>query len=295
MSRISRRSGIARSGRGLIALSGSAALVGSGTLATATIPRSASSPTLLGTGVLSGAVASQPASAPALLGTGSLATSTTSGFTSGAALLGTGSLSGVIAPQFTSGPGLVGAGTLSDVVAPQFISGPGLVGTGALAAVGSVPVSNGPATLLVTGNGSFASGWNAEGVPNYPLVQTNDGAATKIYSPTQGDVVTYTMAQLPAAMTTVSTVEVHVVVTKLDPVFAAVRAVLSIAGTKHDESADFSASTVGVYQDFGQIWYTNPETGANWTVGDVNSLQIGIEKTNPPGVRCTQIYAIVSP
>jgi len=50
------------------------------------------------------------------------------------------------------------------------------------------------------------------------------------------------------------------------------------------------------YQDFSEVWATNPKTGVAWTWDDIDALQIGVRLDEISGsvyVICTQVYVVI--
>jgi len=60
------------------------------------------------------------------------------------------------------------------------------------------------------------------------------------------------------------------------------------------DSGNISAGQAS-YTNFSQSWLTNPDTGADWQLSEVNSLKLGVGlDSNNQYQYCTQVYAVIS-
>lgn len=100
----------------------------------------------------------------------------------------------------------------------------------------------------------------------------HDGDTTKITSASAGQTALFNVANLPAAANTVSFVQVSGHVRQDGTPPDQVKWSIKTGGTQYD-SAAFSLTTN--YARKPHLWDENPNTLAEWTVAEVNNLQIG--------------------
>jgi len=132
-------------------------------------------------------------------------------------------------------------------------------------------------TLVPSGNGASSQlvGSDADSTNNYLLVsQQPVTSATYVGSPTTGQYDSYTLGDLPAAVTQVFGVQLNSFMGKSDATLASAKPFLNIAGTKYYGTTDVLGTTNQTYCD---IYNTNPGTTLTWTISDVNGLEAGME------------------
>jgi hypothetical protein len=151
-------------------------------------------------------------------------------------------------------------------------------------------------TFYPDGDGDVTSGWRAEG-GDYTKIDeegANDGDTTRLYTPTAGNEATFTIQNSAdiGASDTINSITVHAVNRSLDPVSNTFKIGVRIGSTNYwGDTKDTDPSTS--YIDFSQEWTTNPATSSAWTLSELDSLQIGIQKGNAVGMACTQMYVEV--
>lgn len=152
-------------------------------------------------------------------------------------------------------------------------------------------------TVTVTPSANSAvnsSGWPDNGPADYTKINTSDGDTTYIYTPTANSLVTYPTSSAGLSGTeTINSVTVHTLIKSLDPVSSTTAAVVYTHSTSYAGSSNDTVTNNTSYIDFSNTWTTNPNTGAAWTVAEVNAMEIGVKKINSAGQRCTYIYAVV--
>lgn len=115
-----------------------------------------------------------------------------------------------------------------------------------------------------------------------------DGDSSYVETATQNSRDTYTVNNLPGSGT-VSRVKVYVMA-KRSSSGAAFKIMVRTHGNDYF-SGSFTPSTSYTYYSY--TWDQNPYTNNEWTVDEVNSLEVGVQCAGTRGVRVTQIYVEV--
>jgi hypothetical protein len=131
--------------------------------------------------------------------------------------------------------------------------------------------------LVPNGNGTYTQLTNSSGTQssNYTYVDELPSSGTDyVGSSTSGLADTYAMTDVPSGVATVYGMQVNAFVKKSD-------ANLGQAKMRfRSGSTDFTGSTITAAtstQEFRQLRETNPLTGNQWTVSEVNGIEAGIE------------------
>lgn len=153
-------------------------------------------------------------------------------------------------------------------------------------------------TLYVNGDGYYTSGWRAEGGDYQRIDETvQDGNTTRLYSPTAGDVASFTLTDLQSITSsdTIISVQLYAWVYSLDPVSSQFLTGLRIGSGDYPNFYEFdSYGDNSGYKLYGTRWDAHPGTGLPWTVSDINALEAYIKKDNSAGQAVTQMYLVVS-
>lgn len=160
-------------------------------------------------------------------------------------------------------------------------------------AFGAWQVGTNTEVLVPNADPDVNTGWPDNGGNTYTKVNSDDGDTSYIYTPTLNSKVTYPTQNSAISSGTIHGVTVKYKVKALDPVSALTRAVIRVGGTDYVGQTDDTSGNNTSYLEFAKTWYTNPNTGVDWTWSDIDSMQIGIEKMNTAGQRATYIYAVV--
>lgn len=132
-------------------------------------------------------------------------------------------------------------------------------------------------TLRPTGNGtdSQLTGSDGNQVDNYALVdELPVNSADYVGSPTSGQCDTYTMADLPAGITTIYAMQINSRMAKDDATNGSVRVALRSGGSLYYSAVrPLFTSYVGYYD----LYETDPATSARWLVSSINTLEVGME------------------
>lgn len=131
--------------------------------------------------------------------------------------------------------------------------------------------------LMPNGNGSYSQllGSDGNSTDNYLLVNEQPYSTSNyVGSSTVGQRDTYLMADLPAATTSVLSVQNNLIAGKSDAGAASLKPVLDIGGSLQYGPTRVLGTSYASYHD---VYDTNPATTVNWTIADVNSLEDGME------------------
>ncbi len=138
----------------------------------------------------------------------------------------------------------------------------------------------------VTADGSSRIGWDAEGW-NYTYLQSDDGADSKVYSPIEDNYAALTVANTALTNETINSVTVVASFATIGDSGVYTRVGLRINETNYIMDTDFDI--VLAYQLYSHAWNTNPSTGNNWTVSELDSLEPLIVKSTGGGARCSYV------
>lgn len=132
-------------------------------------------------------------------------------------------------------------------------------------------------TLSPTANGTYSQLTNSAGnsTNNYTYVDEHPYSGTDyVGSQTTGLRDTYSLADLPAGVSTVYGLQIVGFMAKNDASFGQAKlAVLSGGSLRYGANHALSTS----YQSYYDLFTTNPVTGISWSVSDVNGLEAGME------------------
>lgn len=131
--------------------------------------------------------------------------------------------------------------------------------------------------LLPNGNGSSSqlTGSDGDSTNNYQLVNEQPyNTANYVGSAVSGQRDTYTLADLPATVTSVVGVQNNLIAAKSDAGTISMKPALKIGAGVYYGATRSPNTAYGAYQD---VYDKNPATSASWTVSDVNSLEGGME------------------
>jgi hypothetical protein len=132
-------------------------------------------------------------------------------------------------------------------------------------------------TLSPNGNGTSSQlvGSDGNSTDNYLLVDEHPYSATDyVGSATIGQKDTYTIANLPAGVSTVYGVQVSGMMAKSDSSLAQARYIVRSGGTDYGGTTRALTTTYTGYYDLHE---TDPATGVAWTPGGVNNMESGME------------------
>ncbi|MGB9740226.1 MAG: hypothetical protein ACP5IM_01755 [Candidatus Bathyarchaeia archaeon] len=115
-----------------------------------------------------------------------------------------------------------------------------------------------------------------------------DGDSSYVQTSTQNSRDTYALNNLPFSGI-VSRVKVYVMAKRLSS-GASFNVMIRTYGSDYF-SGSFTPSTSYTYYSY--MWDKNPYTGSEWTVDEVNSLEVGVQCAGTRGLRVTQIYVEV--
>jgi hypothetical protein len=132
-------------------------------------------------------------------------------------------------------------------------------------------------TLAPAGNGTYSqlTGSDGDSLNNYQLVDEHPFSGTDyVGSAVSGQKDSYTMADLPAGVTTVYALQVSGSMSKTDATLAQSRYFVRSGGTDYGGTTRaLTTSFVGYYD----MYTTDPATGLPWTVAAVNNAEPGME------------------
>jgi hypothetical protein len=170
-------------------------------------------------------------------------------------------------------------GTATTIDRVSFVSGGGLyyfddlnVWTGA----GDWPGDTRVCCLLPSGNGTTNQGTGSDGnsVDNYLLVDERpDSSSDYVGITTDDEIDLYTLADLPAGVTTVHGVQTIAVAAKSDAGAKGLKLVRRSGGANHIEASSHALSTS--YGGWSVLDQVDPATAAAWTASAVNDLEAG--------------------
>lgn len=149
-------------------------------------------------------------------------------------------------------------------------------------------------TLRPNANGNYTSGWRAEG-GDYTAVDeaVADDDTTRLYTPTPDDLATFAVDNHTlAGDVKINSITVYARLKGLDPVSATTQIMIRTYGNDYFSSTKDSGGITS-YRDESNTWTTNPFTGDDWRLEDIQSLEIGVKKINNAGERLTQMYLVV--
>ena len=128
--------------------------------------------------------------------------------------------------------------------------------------------------LLPTGAGTTTQ-FTPDSGANYARVNeaTPDGDTSYVSDANVGDIDTYAMADLPANIVAVKSVAVCHFARKTDTASRSIVAEIRTNATNYSHITPASLSN-GYFYDFSN-WGLNPNTGAAWTVADINAIEMG--------------------
>jgi len=132
-------------------------------------------------------------------------------------------------------------------------------------------------TLAPNGNGAFSQfvGSDSDSVNNYLLVNEQPVSNTQYAgSATTGQHDSYTMADLPAGVTSIKAVQLNTYMAKTDAPLTVGKPLLRTASTNYYGT---SRNVGATYQTYTDVFETNPNTSITWTATDVNGLEAGTE------------------
>lgn len=147
-------------------------------------------------------------------------------------------------------------------------------------------------TLTIDGNGTTISGWAAEG-GDFTRIQSDDGDATRLYTPTATDVRQFSITNTSAASgQTINSVTVYFKFRSFDPVSNTFDIGARTSSIDY-WSANKDTVTSTSYILFSETWSVNPNTSAAWTSSEIDGLEIGVRKGNAVGGAITYGYVEV--
>jgi len=147
-------------------------------------------------------------------------------------------------------------------------------------------------TLTINGDGTTTSGWAAEG-GTFTRIQSDDGDTTRLYTPTNNDVRQFAITNTSASSgATINSVTVYFKFRSLDPVSNTFQIGVRTGSTDYYSGNKDTVSSTS-YILFSETWTTNPNTGLAWTSSQIDSLEIGVKKTNGVGGAITFGYVEV--
>lgn len=134
--------------------------------------------------------------------------------------------------------------------------------------------------LRPSGNGAINQGVGSDGnsTDNYLLIDENPyqaSASDYVQILTDGEMDLYSLADLPVTSGQILSVEVAQIAAKSDAGPKSIRSVVRTGGSNFGGTD--SALATNVYNPHRNIWTTNPDTGAPWTIAEINALQAGWE------------------
>ncbi len=132
-------------------------------------------------------------------------------------------------------------------------------------------------TLIPSGNGTSSQLTGSDGntTDNYLLVDEHSYSTTDyVGSPTTGQRDTYSISDLPAGVNNVYAVQTVGIMAKSDATAGSSKLALRSGGTVYYGTTRTLTTTYTGYYD---LFETDPNTAAAWTVGNVNALESGME------------------
>jgi hypothetical protein len=139
--------------------------------------------------------------------------------------------------------------------------------------LGDVTVRN----IKPSANGTYSQLTNSAGnqTNNYTYVDEIPASSTDyVGAYTSGLKDTYRMADLPSGIATVMGVQVNTTTRKSDANLAQVKTKFIVNGTEYTGTARALSTSS---QELSELREINPNTSQLWTVGDINSIESGIE------------------
>jgi hypothetical protein len=146
-------------------------------------------------------------------------------------------------------------------------------GTAANTFLGDVAVR----TLTPNGNGTYSQlvGSDSDSVNNYLLVDDRPySGADYVASANTGDKDSYTMADLPAGVTTIYGMQIGGLIAKSDVSLAQARYFVRSGGTDYGGTTQTLNTSFNGYYDLRTV---DPATGLAWTPSGINSAEVGLE------------------
>jgi hypothetical protein len=162
---------------------------------------------------------------------------------------------------------------------------------GGTTTVNLVPVAAGDVTDILAQSPNSGEHWDK--VDDQPADGNTSYVSTYGSSVWQGDF--YQIADLPAGSANVSSVIVYAVYASADSWTAKIMTELLTNGQQFSGNTESTSSTNWV--TISTTYDTNPATGEQWTVAEVNGVQAGITLKGPKNNQaayCTQVYVQVS-
>lgn len=146
-------------------------------------------------------------------------------------------------------------------------------------------------TLTITGDGT-RTGWDAEGY-DYTRLQSDDGATSKIYSPTDGDLVSFAISNTSGLSgATINSVKVYGKVATLAAYDCDFFLGVRVSSTNYLSAGKTHNGTT--YTLYSNTWTTNPNTSNAWTTAEIDAMEPLIEQNNQgAGLRFTYMYVEV--
>lgn len=146
--------------------------------------------------------------------------------------------------------------------------------------------------LTVSAEGTTTSGWGAEG-GDYTRVQSDDGDATRLYTPTVNDVREFNLTDTSGlSSATINSLTIYAKVRCQAAYSSTNQLGVRVSGTDYWSSNLTFGGTV--YGYIYNTWTTNPATSAAWTSSDLDAVQAAIKKTDSLGTGLTYLYAVVA-
>lgn len=130
-----------------------------------------------------------------------------------------------------------------------------------------VPTADGDLSGLTGSDGNSVSNWQQ--VDDLPVSATDYNG-----SPTSGAEDTYNITDLPTNATAVKGVQVSATMAKSDTGAAGSSVIVRVGGTDYTSGAKTLSTS---YQEFLDVYDTNPGTSDAWSVAAVNALQVGMK------------------
>lgn len=131
--------------------------------------------------------------------------------------------------------------------------------------------------LVPTGDGDLSGlvGSDADSIANWQLVDELPASNSDYTgSATSAAEDTYAITDLPGTVAQVFGLQVAAVMAKSDAGAASASVIARVGSTDYTSGANALSTT---YAEFVDFYETNPATSAQWTVSDVNALQVGMK------------------
>lgn len=115
--------------------------------------------------------------------------------------------------------------------------------------------------------------WSVNTGTHWEAVNTSDGDSTYIYSNTLSQVDTFDLKPIAGTDQAIKGVQTVLLARKDDAGIRMVKPVVRTGGVDYEGSTSSSLNTT--YSYYLQSFPTNPDTSADWTIADINGLQVG--------------------